>query len=62
MKITSSQPTFLPYPGYIGLIQYVDYFIIMDNVQFASRSWQQRMLFSLNNKPYFLTVPVKKKI
>jgi len=61
MKITSSQPTFLPYPGYIGLLQYVDYFIIMDNVQFASRSWQQRMLFKLNNKPSFLTVPVKKK-
>lgn len=61
MKITSSQPTFLPYPGYIGLIQYVDYFVIMDNVQFASRSWQQRMLYNFNKKPCFLTIPVKKK-
>ena len=61
MKIASSQPTFLSYPGYFGLIDYVDKFVVMDNIQFASRSWQQRVLIKINNKPEFLTLPIIKK-
>ena len=61
MKIASSQPTFLSYPGYFGLIDYVDKFVVMDNIQFASRSWQQRVLIKINNQPKFLTLPIKKK-
>ena len=61
MIIGASQPTFLPYPGYFGLIDYVDKFIFMDNVQFNQRSWQQRNYIRLNNIDYLLTVPVFKK-
>ena len=61
MKIASFQPTFLPYPGYFGLIDYVDKFIIMDNVQFAARGWQQRVLININKVPKFLTLPIIKK-
>ena len=61
MKIASTQPTFLPYPGYFGLIDHVDYFVLMDNVSFASRSWQQRVLIRNKNIPTFITVPVIKK-
>ena len=61
MKIASSQPTFLSYPGYFGLIDYVDKFVIMDNIQFASRSWQQRVLVRVNNEPKYLTLPIIKK-
>lgn len=61
MKIASSQPTFLSYPGYFGLIDYVDKFVVMDNIQFASRSWQQRVLIKINNEPKFLTLPIIKK-
>ena len=49
MRIASSQPTFLSYPGYFGLIDFVDKFVVMDNIQFASRSWQQRVLIQINN-------------
>lgn len=61
MIIGASQPTFLPYPGYFGLIDFVDKFIFMDNVQFNQRSWQQRNYIKLNNIDYLLTVPVLKK-
>ncbi len=61
MRVASSQPTFLSYPGYFGLINYVDKFVIMDNVQFAARSWQQRVLINVNNSPKYLTLPIIKK-
>ena len=44
MKIGISQPTFLPWCGYIALIDYVDEFIFLDDVQFEKRSWHQRNL------------------
>ena len=61
MKIAATQPTFLPYPGYFSLMDLVDEFIIMDNIQFDSRSWQQRNYILFNNKQTLLTVPVLKK-
>lgn len=61
MIIGASQPTFLPYPGYFGLIDFVDKFIFMDNVQFSQRSWQQRNYIKFNDLDHMLTVPVLKK-
>jgi hypothetical protein len=61
MIIGASQPAFLPYPGYFGLIDFVDKFILMDSVQFNQRSWQQRNYIKLNNIDYLLTLPVFKK-
>jgi hypothetical protein len=61
MKIAISQPTFLPWYGYFGLLDYVDEFIFLTDVQFEPRSWQQRNYIKLNNDKIFLTVPVLKK-
>ena len=61
MKIAIMQPTFLPWPAYFGLIDYVDEFIFLDNVQFDKRSWQQRNYIISNNKKTLLTVPVLTK-
>ena len=61
MKIAAFQPTFLSYPGFYALIDSVDKFIIMDNIQFAARGWQQRVLIKINNQPKFITIPVIKK-
>jgi hypothetical protein len=61
MKIAASQPTFLSYPGYYGMIDLVDKFIIMDNIQFDARSWQQRNYILFNKNQLFLTIPVQKK-
>lgn len=61
MKIAISQPTFLPWQGYMALLNYVDEFIILDNVQFDKRSWQQRNKIKQNNKELLITIPVKTK-
>ena len=61
MNISISQPTFLPYEGYFGLINYVDKFIFLDNVQFNKRSWQQRNWLIIGKKEKLLTIPVLSK-
>ena len=61
MIIAISQPTFLPYGGYFALIESVEQFIFLDDVQFDKRSWQQRNILSINGKPKFITIPVETK-
>lgn len=61
MKIGISQPTFIPWYGYFGLIDYVDEFVLLNDVQFEARSWQQRNYIKFNNEKLILTVPVLKK-
>jgi hypothetical protein len=52
------QPTFLPWLGYFALLGSVDTFVFLDNVQFESRSWQQRNRIVINNEVRWLTIPV----
>jgi len=59
--IVISQPTYLPWPGYFSLIRQSDHFIFLDDVQFDSRSWQQRNKILVNGKYFYLTIPIKKK-
>jgi len=61
MKIAISQPTFLPWAGYFALIDYVDEFVFLDNVQFIKRSWMQRNKMKSNDKELYLTVSVNSK-
>jgi WbqC-like protein family len=61
MRVAIMQPTYLPWSGYFGLMQQVDLFIYLDNVQFSRRSWQQRNQIKSASGPIWLTVPVNKK-
>lgn len=61
MIIAIIQPTFLPWCGYMSLIEYVDEVIFLDNVQFDKRSWQQRNRIKTSNGALTLTVPVLTK-
>ena len=36
------QPTYLPWLGYLDLMDQVDTFVLLDTVQFDYRSWQHR--------------------
>lgn len=54
------QPTYLPWAGYFNLINSVDHFVFLDDVQFERRSWQSRNRIIINNKINYLTVPVTK--
>lgn len=55
------QPTYLPWLGYMALMDRVDIFVFLDSVQFDRRSWQQRNRIKGANGPQMLTVPVHKK-
>lgn len=59
MKIAISQPTFFPWLGYFQLIDVVDVFVFLDDVQFDKRSWQQRNRISVNGNFSWLTAPTK---
>lgn len=41
-SIAAMQPTFLPYLGYFHLMETVDEFVVLDDVQFTKPSWQMR--------------------
>jgi hypothetical protein len=52
------QPTYLPWVGYFDLMDQVDAFVILDDVQFVKRSWQHRNRIRTPKGLEWLTVPV----
>jgi hypothetical protein len=58
MKIAVCQPTYLPWLGYFDLIDQVDIFVLLDNVQFQRQSWQHRNRLKTPSGLHWLTVPV----
>ena len=54
------QPTYIPWLGYFDMIDSVDIFVLLDNVQLAKRSWQVRNRIKSPNGELYLTIPVKK--
>ena len=55
------QQTTLPWLGYFALIDYVDIFVFLDDVQFDKRSWQQRNKINANGSEKTITIPVLSK-
>lgn len=53
------QPTYLPWMGYIDLIDQSDVFLFLDTVAFSRQSWQQRNRILTEHGPHWLTVPVR---
>ena len=61
MRVAIMQPTYLPWAGYFGLMQSVDLFVLLDTVQFARRSWQQRNQIKSLSGAKWLTASVQKR-
>jgi len=61
MIVSIMQPTFLPWLGYFHLMVKSDLFILLDDVQFEKRSWQQRNKILINKKEGYLTIPTISK-
>jgi len=57
-SVAIMQPTFIPWIGYLDLIDQVDEFVFLDNVQFEKQSWQQRNQIRTSNGLEWITVPV----
>ena len=59
-SIAIMQPYFLPYIGYWQLLNYVDTFVIYDNVKYTKKGWINRNNFLQNNKAVPFSLPLKK--
>ena len=59
MKIACMQPYFLPYIGYWQLINSVDKFIILDDVQYISKGWINRNKIWINGDDKWITIPLE---
>ena len=60
LKIAIMQPTFNPWIGYFDLIDYVDKFIFLDNVQLNKRSWQTRNKLKIDSEEKLFSIPILK--
>lgn len=58
MKVTISQPRYLPALNYLQRICFSDVFVVFDIVQRQSRAWENRNKLLLPS-PKWLTIPIK---
>lgn len=59
MKCAIMQPTYIPWLGYFDLIDSVNKFIFLDDVQLEKCSWQVRNKIKTSQGELYLTIPVK---
>lgn len=57
-KIAIVQSNYIPWKGYFDLINLVDEFILLDDVQYTKRDWRNRNLIKTLNGVKWLTIPV----
>lgn len=60
MKVGIMQPYIFPYIGYWQLINSVDKFVILDDVNYIMRGYINRNSILLNGKPYRFTISIRK--
>jgi len=61
MVISVHQPQYIPWLGYFDKIAHSDIFVILDNVQYKSREFQNRNRIRTRTGWIWLTVPVVTK-
>ncbi len=61
MKAAIIQSAFLPWRGYFDIIQEVDCFVLLDDVQYTKRDWRSRNRIKTHNGSMWITVPVRAK-
>jgi WbqC-like protein family len=60
-KVAIVQSNYIPWKGYFDLINSVDEFILLDEVQFTRRDWRNRNRIKTPEGPVWLTIPVRVK-
>jgi hypothetical protein len=58
-KISIMQPTFFPWLGYFELINKVDSFVFLDDVEISKQSWQTRNFFLSNEQHNWISIPIR---
>lgn len=59
MRIAIMQPYFLPYIGYLQLMNAVDKFVLYDDVNYINKGWINRNRILVSGKEYLFTIPLK---
>lgn len=57
-KVAIVQSNYIPWKGYFDLINMVDEFILLDDVQYTRRDWRNRNRIKSQSDPIWLTIPV----
>ena len=60
-KIAIVQSSYIPWKGYFDLINFVDEFILFDDMQYTKRDWRNRNKIKTSNGVKWLTIPVEVK-
>lgn len=58
-KIAILQPNYIPWKGYFDLINLVDAFVLLDNVQYTKRDWRNRNQLKTPQGLHWLSIPVR---
>ncbi|APT73537.1 hypothetical protein SU69_02595 [Thermosipho melanesiensis] len=59
MKVAILQPNYLPWKGVFDMINKVDFFVFLDDVQYTKHDWRNRNKIKTPNGLRWITVPVK---
>ena len=59
MRVAIMQPYIFPYVGYFQLIQQVDNFIFLDDVNFIKKGWINRNRLLISGEIKYFSIPIK---
>ncbi len=60
-KVAIIQSNYIPWKGYFDIINLVDEFILLDDVQYTKRDWRNRNILKTSAGPKWITIPVNVK-
>ena len=60
-KAIITQSNYIPWKGYFDGINFVDEFVIYDDMQYTKRDWRNRNKIKTPQGPIWLTIPVEVK-
>ncbi|MCH2038200.1 MAG: WbqC family protein [Rickettsiales bacterium] len=60
-KVAIIQSNYIPWKGYFHMIDKVDHFILLDDVQYTKRDWRNRNRIKTKQGLQWLTIPVQTK-
>jgi hypothetical protein len=60
-KLATVQSNYIPWKGYFDLINLVDEFILLDDMQYTKRDWRNRNRIKTAEGAAWLTIPVRVK-
>jgi WbqC-like protein len=60
-SVAAVQSNYIPWKGYFDLINQVDEFVLLDDVQYTRRDWRNRNIIKVDGAKQWLTIPVVAK-